>query len=163
MRELRVVLVVFLVLSVAVVVSAGKSEEKLMKEVTAIGDSISKAMVEDDFEFLLGLYTEDAISLPNYGPRMEGLDTFREHHEQMAGSGMKVTSFESAPTEAWECGKQVIAIGTFTIALEMPGMPKPIQIPRMKATSAPPILAMRMGSSIKAPYESGPADVEILA
>jgi hypothetical protein len=41
----------------------------------------------------------------------------------MAGAGVKVTSFESQPTEAWECGNQVIEIGTFIISLDIPGMP----------------------------------------
>jgi hypothetical protein len=45
----------------------------------------------------------------------------------MAGAGIKINSFESEPTEVWECGKQVIEIGKFTIALEMPGMPTPIE------------------------------------
>jgi uncharacterized protein (TIGR02246 family) len=101
---------------------AGKNE-KLMKELEVLGDALSKAMLEDDLDFMLGMYADDAISLPNYGPRMQGVEAFRQHHEQMTAAGMKVTAFESEPTEAWECGDQVIEIGTYSIALDMPGMP----------------------------------------
>jgi ketosteroid isomerase-like protein len=102
--------------------SAGGHNEALMKEVEAFGDALAKAMVANDVEFLLGLYAEGAISLPNYGPRMEGMDAFKKSHEEMAAVGMKVTSFESQPTEVWECGDQVIEIGKFAIDLEMAGM-----------------------------------------
>jgi ketosteroid isomerase-like protein len=94
-----------------------------MIEVTAIGDVLAKALVENDIEFMLGMYTEDAISLPNYGPRMDGLDEFRANHDEMAAAGMKVTAFASDPTEVWKAGNHVIEIGTYTIALEIPGMP----------------------------------------
>ena len=119
MRMARVLLAACLVLGLA----AAASADDLMEEVKAIGDKLTKAMLEDDVETMLGMYTEDAISLPNYGPRMQGLEAFRQHHDQMMASGMKIKSFESQPTEVWGCGDQVIEIGTFTIALDMPGMP----------------------------------------
>ena len=58
---------------------------------------------------------------------MEGIEAFRQSHEQMAAAGMKVLSFESEPTEVWQAGEQVIEIGTFDIELQMPGMPQNIQ------------------------------------
>jgi len=124
---MRCLLAVVLVFGLAVGAAAEHHENDLMKEVEAIGDALSKAMVEDDVEFLLGMYAEDAISLPNYGPRMEGIETFRQSHDQMAAAGMKVLSFESAPTNAWQAGDQVIEIGTFEIELQMPGMPQNIE------------------------------------
>ena len=126
MRAFRYLVVGLFVLSLAAPAWAAHHEDALMKEVTAIGDSISKAIVADDIEFMLGLYTEDAISLPNFSPRMEGLDEFRAHHDQMSASGMKVLSFESEPTDVWKAGKQVIEIGKYTIELMMPGAPQPI-------------------------------------
>ena len=93
------------------------------------GASVSGAGDYNDdgyVDFMLGMYAEDAISLPNYGPRMDGIEAFRQNHEQMAAAGMKIHSFESTPTEAWEAGDQVIEIGTYEIELEMAGMPGPI-------------------------------------
>jgi len=127
MRALRFVVAVLLVLGLVSAVSAAHHEKDLKKEVAAIGDTISKAMVANDTDTMLALYADDAISLPNYGPRMDGKDAFRKHHEQMSASGMKVRSFESEPTDVWKAGDQVIEIGVYKIALEMPGMPGPIE------------------------------------
>ena len=127
MRELRCLVASLLLLGVAAAASADNHENALMKEVEALGDALAKAMLEDDVETMFGMYAEDAISLPNYGPRMEGIEAFRQHHEQMAAAGMKILSFTGDPTDVWEAGDQVIEIGTFTIALEMPGMPQKIE------------------------------------
>jgi ketosteroid isomerase-like protein len=115
-----------LVLGLAAPAWAAHHEDALMKEVTAIGDALTKAMLADDIETMLGMYAEDVISLPNFSPRVEGLDEFRAHHDQMKASGMKVKSFESEPTDVWKAGKQVIEIGKYSITLEMPGAPGPI-------------------------------------
>jgi len=126
MRTFRYLVVGLFVLGLVAPAWAGHSEEALMKEVTALGDALTKALLADDVETMLGMYAEDAISLPNFGPRMDGLAEFKAHHEQMAAAGIKIRSFESEPTDVWECGNQVIEIGKYTIALEMPGMPTPI-------------------------------------
>ena len=125
MRSARVVVTVLIVLGVAAVAVADHHEkpDALMKEVTAIGDALSRAMVEKDVDLMLGMYAEDAISLPNYGPRMQGMEAFRQNHAQMEAAGMKVLSFESEPTEVWQAGDQVIEIGKYEISLEMAGMP----------------------------------------
>jgi ketosteroid isomerase-like protein len=127
MRALRCFVAVLLVLGLAAGASAEHHDNGLLKEVAAIGDALAKAMVEDDIDFMLGMYAEEAISLPNFGPRMQGIEAFRQSHEQMAAAGMKVLSFESEPTEAWEAGDQVIEIGRFAIELQMPGMPQNIK------------------------------------
>jgi len=123
MRAARFALAGLLFMGLVSVVTAGHHENDLKKEVAAIGDTISKAMVASDFETTLGLYADDAISLPNYGPRMQGKDAFKKHHEQMSASGMKVNSFESEPTDVWAAGDQVIEIGVYKISMDMPGMP----------------------------------------
>ncbi len=84
------------------------------------------AMVGKQVDRLLSMYAEDAISLPNFGPRMEGIDAFRQSHEAMNAAGMNVLSFDSEPTDVWQAGDQVIEIGKFEIRLEMPGMPNTI-------------------------------------
>lgn len=121
MRVFSGVLVCVVVLGLTSAAGAGHHED-LTKEVEAIGNTLADAMVAGDTDTLLALYADDAISLPNYGPRMEGIAAFRQHHEQMNASGMKITSFTSEPTDVWGCGDQVIEIGNFTIALDYPGM-----------------------------------------
>jgi ketosteroid isomerase-like protein len=125
MRAIRCVVVCVLVFAVAAAAPAGENE-RLMKEVEAIGDALAKAMLEDDVDTMLGMYVEDAISLPNFSPRMDGIEAFRKSHDEMAAAGMKVISFTNEPTDVWEAGKQVIEIGKYTIALDMPGAPETI-------------------------------------
>jgi len=127
MRVLRCVVAGVVIMGLAGVVSASHHESKLMKEVAAIGDALAKAMVDNETEVLLAMYVDDAISLPNFSPRMDGVDAFRKHHEEMTAAGMKVISFESDPTEVWKAGDHVIEIGVYTIELEMPGAPQAIK------------------------------------
>lgn len=126
MRALCCVVAALAVLVVPAV-AAADSHEDLIQELEALGEKIEKAMMEDDAEAMLAMYTEDAISLPNFGPRMDGVEAFREHHAQMTGAGMKILEFESQPTDAWKAGDQVIEIGTFEIKLKMPGMEDPVE------------------------------------
>ena len=125
MRAIRCVVVCVLVFAVAAAAPAGENE-RLMKEVEAIGDALAKAMLEDDVDTMLGMYVEDAISLPNFSPRMDGIEAFRKSHDEMAGAGMKILSFTNEPTDVWKAGDQVIEIGKYTISLEMPGAPAAI-------------------------------------
>ncbi len=103
------------------------SHQDLMQEVTAFGDALAQAILDNDAEAAFAMYVEDAISLPNYGPRMDGIESFRKHHEEMSGAGMKILSFENSPTEVWPAGDMVIEIGTFEISLEMPGAPHAVE------------------------------------
>ncbi len=126
MRALRCLAASLLILALPAAAAADQ-HEALMEEVAAIGDALAEAMLANDADTMLAMYTEDAISLPNFGPRMEGIETFKKHHEQMSAAGMKILAFTSDPTDVWEAGDHVIEIGTFAIELEMPGMPEAIK------------------------------------
>ena len=124
MRALGCGVAILLVLGLATAASAGHHEKAaaLKEEVTRIGDDLAAAMMANDYDKMLAMYAPDAISLPNYGTRMQGMDEFRQHQEMMQASGMKVLAFESDPTDVWDAGKNVIEIGRYKIALDMPGM-----------------------------------------
>lgn len=126
MRTLVYGVASFLVLTLALAVPA-VAQDDLMAEVTAIGEKLEKAMLAGDFDAMMAFYVDDAISLPNYGPRMEGVDSFKKHHEEMTAAGMKILSFEGTPTDVWAAGDQVIEIGTFEITLKVPEMPEPVE------------------------------------
>ena len=126
MRAICCVVVSLLVLGVVTAASA-EQNQGLMKEVDALGDALAKAMLEDDVDTMLGMYAKDAISLPNFGPRLDGIDAFKKHHEQMAAAGMKIKSFTSDPTDVWAVGNQVVEIGTYKIAIDMPGASETIE------------------------------------
>lgn len=120
-----VIVAAWCLLSTAVM--AADHHHDLMAEVTTFGDAITKAVLAQDVDTMLSMYTDDVISLPNYGPRMDGKEEMKKHHAQMAAMGMKITAFESKPTEVWEAGDQVIEIGTYHITMTMGEMPAPIE------------------------------------
>jgi len=126
MRVVSCVVVSLLVLGVATAVSA-EQNEGLMKEVEVIGDALAKAMLADDVDTMLEMYADDAISLPNFGPRLDGVEAFRKNHEQMAAAGVKIKSFTSDPTDVWAVANQVVEIGTYKIAIDMPGAPETVE------------------------------------
>lgn len=125
MRVLCKVLACCLVLGLTAIPAA--AQDDLMQEVTALGDKLEKALVENDTDFLFGMYAEDAISLPNFEARVEGIEALKQHHEKMVASGMEILAFESTPTEVWAAGDQVIEIGKFEIELNVPDMPEPVE------------------------------------
>lgn len=127
MRVFRCVVASLLVFGLPAAALAAQQNNKLMQEVKAFGDLLEATLLEDDMETMFGFYADDVISLQNYGPRLDGIDAMREHHDEMTAAGMKITSFTSDPTEAWECGNQVIEIGTFAIGMKMSGMTETIR------------------------------------
>jgi uncharacterized protein (TIGR02246 family) len=100
--------------------------DKLMQQVTAFDAAMEQAMLADDLDAWLGFYLDDAISLPEYSPMLVGKDAIRRHYEEMATSGVEVTSMKAVPTRVWKAGDQVIEIGTYEMVLSAPGMPDPI-------------------------------------
>lgn len=131
MRSFRCIGIGIVAIGLAVGAAADHHEgaghdQGLMEEVEAIGAKLQEAMLADDVDAMLSMYVEDAISLPNFGPRIQGVEAFIEHHEQMAAAGMEIHSFESDPTEVWAAGDHVIEIGTYKISLTPPGMSEPI-------------------------------------
>ena len=124
MKLLKMMFVV--VATAALATAPAAAGDKLLQEVTAIGDAMEQAMLADDLDAMLSFYLDDAISLPEYSPMVEGKDAMRRHHEEMAKSGMEVSSFESVPVKVWKAGDTVIEIGTYKISLAMPGAPMPI-------------------------------------
>jgi uncharacterized protein (TIGR02246 family) len=117
-----------LVIATVAALAAGPAAagDKLLDEVTALGDAMEKAMLAGDLDTILSYYLDDAISLPEYAPMIEGKDELRRHHEDMARSGMEITSFESAPVKVWKAGDTVIEVGTYEVSMAMPGAPIPI-------------------------------------
>jgi ketosteroid isomerase-like protein len=107
-------------------VAPAAAGDALMEEVTAIGDAMEKAMVAGDLDTIMAFYLEDAISLPEYAPMIEGRDAIRQHQQDMVMSGIEITAFESSPHKVWQAGDLVVEIGTYRLSAAMPGSPMPM-------------------------------------
>ena len=88
---------------------------------------MEKAMVAGDLDAIMAYYLDDAISLPEYAPMIEGKEAIRQHQLDMAMSGIEISAFESTPAQVWQAGDLVIEIGTYQFSAAMPGAPTPIQ------------------------------------
>ena len=101
--------------------------DDLMQEVTAIGDAMEKAIVAGDLDTIMAYYLEDAISLPEYAPMIEGREAIQQHQQDMAMSGIEISAFESTPLKVWQAGDLVVEVGTYRLSAAMPGAPMPIE------------------------------------
>jgi ketosteroid isomerase-like protein len=97
--------------------------QKLQNQVDSINEQLATAMMVNDYDSYLKFYTEDAISLPSYGPMLKGMDALKEDVEKQREMDMKITSFSIKSTDLWASGKFVIDIGTYEMGMEMPEAP----------------------------------------
>jgi ketosteroid isomerase-like protein len=100
--------------------------EELKTKIDAMNDIFVKAMMENDNDAFLALYAEDGISLPSYEPMMIGLEAMKKAVEKSEQNPMKVTKFSLTTKEVFTSGNLVVDVGTYTISMEMPGNPMPI-------------------------------------
>ena len=109
-----------------VVVIRAEPDETLKAKIEKINAVMAEAMLSGNTEKTLAFYAADVISLPNQSPMLIGIEAIKKSSEEMANSGMKVTSFETKTKELKTCGDLVIEIGTYKISLSMTGMEEPM-------------------------------------
>ncbi len=117
-------LVFFLLFMASVAFSQSPAEYKT--KIEAMNKEMVKNMLAGNQEKLLSMYTSDAVSLPSYEPMRDGLPAIKKANEDMAKSGVKITSFEPAIVKVLVSGNMVTEIGTYKITVTMPGVEKPM-------------------------------------
>jgi uncharacterized protein (TIGR02246 family) len=106
--------------------ATAQSNDEIKDKIVKINQQMAKAMMEGNAQATLGFYTKDAISLPNYGEMVKGIDAIKKSNEAMASSGMKVNSMEFNTVMVNTYGNVVSEIGTYKMNATMPGMANPI-------------------------------------
>jgi ketosteroid isomerase-like protein len=106
--------------------AASQSNDELKDKIVKINQQMAKAMMEGNSQATLSFYTNDAVSLPNYGEMVKGIDAIKKSNEEMLSSGMKVNSMEFNTVMVNTYGNVVSEIGTYKMNATMPGMPNPI-------------------------------------
>lgn len=117
-------LLFFLLFSASFVYSQSSSEYK--SKIEALNKEMAKNMVAGNSDQLLGMYTNDAISLPSYEPMHEGLAAIKQASADMAKNGMKFTLFEPTVKKVMVNGNMITEIGTYKVTMKMPNMDKPM-------------------------------------
>lgn len=106
--------------------AASQSNDELREKIVKINKQMAKAMMEGNAQATVGFYANDAVSLPNYGEMVKGIDAIKKSNESMASSGMKVNSMEFNTVMVNSYGNMVSEIGTYKMNATMPGMANPI-------------------------------------
>jgi ketosteroid isomerase-like protein len=96
-------------------------------KIEALNKEMTKNMLAGDREKLLGLYTDDAVSMPSYHPMEDGIAAIRKASDEMAQSGVKYTSFLPVTLKVIPSGNLITEIGTYKVTLTVPNTDKPIE------------------------------------
>lgn len=114
------------VLFFSLVNTYAQSNEELKARIEKLNKEMIKVMMDGDEEKGFSFYTSDAISMPSYDKMKIGIAELRRSHEEMKKMEMKFTNFETNTMKVWECGNQVIEIGTYKMSFTMKGMESPM-------------------------------------
>ncbi len=95
---------------------------QVRKAIEAMTAKASKDMVLGVWDTTLADYTDDAVSMPNFGPMAKGKKGIREEYGKMMGSGIKFTKVDFTTTDIQVSGEYAYEIGTYTMTFEMPSM-----------------------------------------
>jgi ketosteroid isomerase-like protein len=98
--------------------------EKVKTKVEALNKVFIQAMLDNDTEKMLTLYTEDIISMPSYQPTVKGIAKVRELSEMQIKSGWKTTHFTLSVTDIIVQGNLVIEIGNYDMKMSGPDVPE---------------------------------------
>jgi ketosteroid isomerase-like protein len=126
MRKINVVVVIMLLLS-GFVAFGQQSARDYQNTIEDLNKEIVNAMISGNTEKSLSFFTDDVISMPNYGPMLQGIDEVRKANEDMGKSGVKIISFKPEITKVIPNGDQVTEIGTYRISMIMPGSDEPVE------------------------------------
>lgn len=119
--------IILLLLFAASFHSHSQSLKKVQSEIEEMNSKMMDAMMKGDYNATLGMYTEDAYSLPSYEPMMKGIQAIEEAGKEMANSPMKIKSFDIRIKEIIEGGDLYIEIGEYEMSMGMEGMPEPFK------------------------------------
>jgi uncharacterized protein (TIGR02246 family) len=116
-----------LVFAFAAFAATAQNTDELKAKIEKINNEMEKAMVSGNGSGTLVYYADDAVSMPNYGKMVQGIDAIKKSNQDMMAGGMKITSFETNITMVSQCDNMVAEIGTYKMSSTMPGVPNPME------------------------------------
>lgn len=123
MKKLSALCVLFLLLFAGYL---SAQDESVKKEIEEINNKMEKAIIDNDHDYLLSLYTEDAISLPSYKPMLKGRDAIKRDMSDSQKDEWKINSISFNTTELWQENDKLYEIGTYNVSLSSPKMDNPM-------------------------------------
>lgn len=121
MNRLFSLLIVFVLISS---ITFAQDLNKVKAEIEKTNKVLMKAMIDNDTETMMSLYSDDIISMPSYQPMVKGIAKVRELSEMQAKSGWKTTHFVLNTTDVILAGNMAIEIGNYDMKMSSPGAPE---------------------------------------
>lgn len=103
-------------------VTGDEDWEKVKAQIQEINKQWETAMLQGDKAFLMNIYVDDVISLPNFDKMLRGKDAVAAHFEGMMEAGFKASKVSFNTVELLGAGELAIEIGTYSMTFQMPGM-----------------------------------------
>ena len=118
---------ILLVAIVSVIFSAtlfAQNVEEIKLKIEQMNKIYSQAMIENNLEKMMTLYTDDVISLPSYQPMIRGIEKIRELSDIQFNSGWKTNQFDLNTTDVFVSGNLAIEIGNYDMKMSGPDVPE---------------------------------------
>lgn len=115
---------VVLVLTALLLASCSQAPDtvKIKAEVQSLLDKSAADMTAGVIDTTMAQYADDPYSLPNNGPLLHGKAAIKDYFAKMMAMGMTFKSVKFTNVDVTAAGKYVHDIGTYEMAMEMPGM-----------------------------------------
>ncbi|MBK7500322.1 MAG: DUF4440 domain-containing protein [Ignavibacteriales bacterium] len=121
MNRLFSILIALIIISSSIF---AQDVDKVKAKIEEMNKVYTKAMIDNDVEKMLSMYTEDIISMPSYQPTIKGIAKVRELSEMQAKSGWKTTEFILSITDIIVQGNLAIEIGNYNMKMSGPDVPE---------------------------------------
>lgn len=101
---------------------AAQDTGDLKKKMQEMNDELIKALLSEDWQSMISMYTDDAISMPSYEPMLRGKDAILSSGIESQETGFKINEMTLNTMEVYASGDLACEIGTYTINMTVPGM-----------------------------------------
>jgi len=130
MKKLIQLMMVMVALAVVMPSFAQEKEEKNLDKmkikIQKLNNQMAEAAVKGDKEAGMAFYAEDVVYMPNYRKMIRGLDAMKKAQAEMEGPEPNITAMTLTTLDVFKSGSSIFEIGTFTITIEVPGAPDPM-------------------------------------
>ena len=121
MNKLFSLIIVLIIISSSIF---AQDVDKVKAKIEEMNKVYTKAMIDNDVEKMLSMYTEDIISMPSYQPTIKGIAKVKELSEMQAKSGWKTNEFVLSITDIIVQGNLAIEIGNYNMKMSGPDVPE---------------------------------------
>jgi len=118
---------VLMIAAVVMYAQKGGGDAELRKTIQELNHKMVGAVLSGNDGKVLMFYADDAISLPNYGKMLRGIDAIAAQQKESAEMGNKMLAMNLTTKKVTAYGDAVVEIGIYAVTVQLAGMPEPIK------------------------------------